>query len=95
MRRGRNTIHFSSESGTLDCFHSANQHSIYGAVSSWCDELGEQMPGQTSMGVDKSISKVDEQVTKHLDPQEVGSLRQNQTRTEAAAGNYTTEPVMT
>ena len=67
--------------------HSANQLSIYGAVSSWCDELAEEMPGQTSLGVDKSSSKVDDQLTKHLDPQEVGSVVQNQTRTEEAAGN--------
>ena len=32
------------------------------------------MLGQTSLGADKSISKVNEQFTKHLDPQEVGTL---------------------
>ena len=42
------------------------------------------MPGQTSLGVDKSISKVNEQLTKHLDPQEVGWYK---TRTEEAAEN--------
>ena len=66
---------------------SAKQLSIYGAVSSWCDELAEQMLGQTSLRVDKSISKVNDQLSKHLDPQEFGSLVQNQTRTEEAAGN--------
>ena len=60
---------------------------MYGAASSWRDELAEQVLGQTSLGVDKSSSKVDDQLTKHLDPQEVGSLVQNQTRTEEAAAN--------
>ena len=45
------------------------------------------MLGQTSMGVDKSIPKVNDQLSKELSPQEVGSLVQNQTRTEEAAGN--------
>ena len=45
------------------------------------------MLGQTSMGVDKSISKVNDQLSNQLNPQEVGSLVQNQTRTEKAAGN--------
>ena len=42
---------------------------------------------QTSMGVDKSISKMSDQRSKQLNPQEVGSLVQNQTRTEEAPGN--------
>ena len=50
--------------------HSANQLSIYGAVSSWCQELAEQMLGQTSMEVDKSMSKENDPLTKQLDPQE-------------------------
>ena len=41
----------------LRTIHSTNQLSIYGAVSSWCDELAEQMHGQTSTGVDRSISE--------------------------------------
>ena len=41
----------------LRTIHSTNQLSIYGAVSSWCDELVEQMHGQTSTGVDRSISE--------------------------------------
>ena len=41
------------------------------------------MPGSGQ----KSISKDSEQLTKHLDPQEVGYLVQHQTRTEEAAGN--------
>ena len=45
------------------------------------------MLGQTSLGVDKYISKVNEQLPRHLDPREVGSLLQDQTRTEEAEGN--------
>ena len=71
----------------LRTIHSANQLDMCGAVSSWRDELAEQVLGQTHLGVDKSSSKVDDQWSKHLDPQEVGSLVQNQTRTEEAAVN--------
>ena len=39
------------------------------------------------MGVDKSTSKDNDQLSKQLNPQEVGSLVQNQTWTEEAAGN--------
>ena len=46
---GRNTLHFTAESANnehlLRTNHSANQLSIYGAVSSWCDEIAEQMSG--------------------------------------------------
>ena len=59
----------------------------YGAVSSWCEELAEKMLGQTSLGVDNSISKVNDQLSKQLDPQDIGSVVQNQPRTEEAAGN--------
>ena len=84
---GRNTIHFTADSGNIErmprTMHSANQPSIYGAVSSWCDELAEQLLEQTSVGADKSVSKMNEQSTKHLDPQVV-FLVQNQRRTEEA-----------
>ena len=63
----RNTIRFTAESANIELLlrtlHSANQLSIYGAVSSWCDDLAEKMPGQTSMDVDKSISKVNDQLS--------------------------------
>ena len=42
------------------------------------------MLGQTSMVVDRSISKVKDHILKELNPQEVGPLVQNQTRTEEA-----------
>ena len=42
---------------------------------------------QTFLGVDKSISNVNDQLTKQLNPQEVGFLVQNQMKSEEAAGN--------
>ena len=45
------------------------------------------MLGQTSMEVNKSISKINDLLSKQLNSQEVGSLVQNQTRTEKAVGN--------
>ena len=81
---GRKATHFTAESVSIEPLlrkiHSANQLSIYGAVSSWCDELAEQMLGQTSLGVDTSTSKVNDQLSKQLDPQEVGSWVQTEDR---------------
>ena len=45
------------------------------------------MYGQTSTGVERSISKENDQLTKQLDPQQVGSLVRNQPKTEGVAGN--------
>ena len=80
-RKKYDTLH----SGIRKPTQSAKQLSTYGAVSNWCDGLAEQMLGQTSLRVNKSISKVNDQLSKHLDPQEVASVVQNQTRTEEAA----------
>ena len=41
----------------LRTIHSANQLSVYGAVSSWCIDLAEKMQGQKSTAVDRSISE--------------------------------------
>ena len=41
----------------LRTVHSAHQLSVYEAVSSWCMDLAEKMHGQTSTGVDRSISE--------------------------------------
>ena len=45
------------------------------------------MHDQTSTGVDGSISEENDQLSKQLDPQEVGSLVRNQPKTEGVAGN--------
>ena len=90
-KSGRNTIHFTADSRNIELMrrttHSANQLSIDGAVSSWCIDLAEKMHGQTSSGVDRSMSEENVQLSKQLDPQEVGSLVRNQPKTEGAAGN--------
>ena len=66
-------------------FHSANQLSIYGALPSWCGELAERVmsklnrclgrhPWEWTSPCQKCVSSK----RKHLDPQEVGFLVQNQ-----------------
>ena len=74
---GRNTVHFTADAGNIELMlrtiHSGNQLSIYGAVSNWCIDLAEKMHGQTSTGVDTSISEENDQISKHLDSQEVVS----------------------
>ena len=60
-KSGRNTIHFTADSGNIELMlrtiHSANQLCVYGAVSSWCIDLAEKMQGQASTAVDRSISE--------------------------------------
>ena len=88
---GRNTIHFTADSRNIELmlrtFHSANQLSVYGAVSSWCIDLTETMHDQTPTGVDRSISEESDQQSNELDPQEVGSMVRNRPKTEEVAGN--------
>ena len=90
-KSGRNTVHFIADSGNIEFLlppiHAANQLSIYGVVSSWCIDLAEKMHDLTYTGVDRSTSEEIDQISKQLDPQEVGSLVWNQPMTEEAAGN--------
>ena len=90
-KSGRNTIHFTADSGNIELMlrtiHSANQLSIDGAVSNWCVDLAEKMHDQTSTGVDRSISEGNDEISKQLDPQKVGSLVRNQLKTEGVAEN--------
>ena len=85
-KSGRNTIHFSADSGNIELrprtIHSSNQLSINGAESSWCTDLAEKMHDQTSTGVNRSISEENDQ----LAPQEVGSLVRNQPRHTGSPG---------
>ena len=73
--------------------HSANQLSIYGAVSSWCLDLSGRIQGQESTGVNLSFSEENEQLSQQLNPQEVGSLARIPPRTQGAAGNCWQEHV--
>ena len=45
-KNNRDTIHFNADSSNIELLfrkiHSANQLSIYGAVTSWCEEFGQK-----------------------------------------------------
>ena len=57
-------------------------------MSSWCIDVAEKMHGHpASTGVDRIISTGNDQLTKQLDRQEVGSLIRSQPMTEGVAGN--------
>ena len=91
-KSGRNTIlHLTADSGNIELMlctiNSASQLSVYGAVSSCCMDLAEKMHGQTSTGVDRSISEDIDQLTKQLDPQELRTLVRNQPKTRGILVN--------
>ena len=51
----RDTLHFNADSSNTELvfrtIHSANQLSIYGAVSRWCEELAQRTPNQKESAV--------------------------------------------
>ena len=63
--RGKCAIHFSGDTSNAELsfrtIHPANQLSIYGAVVDWCEELAQQIPGQSYSSPEKSIAKVAQQ----------------------------------
>ena len=59
---------------SLRTVQSANQLSICGAVLSWCEDLADKIPGQTSSGVDGSSARMNGQSSKRLHPQRSGFL---------------------
>ena len=69
-KSGRCTIHFSAEPSNAELLfhtiHSANQLSINGAVADWCDELTQQIPGQSFLSTEKPVAKVNEQLRRKL-----------------------------
>ena len=77
---GRCTIHFSAESSNAELLfrtsHLPNQLSTHGTVANWCDELTQQIPGQTHLSMEESIAKVNDQLSQKLEPQVVDSLAQ-------------------
>ena len=77
-RGGRCTIHFSAEPSNAEMsfrtVHPANQLSIYGAVASCCDELTQLILGQSILCMEKSVAKVNDQLCKKLELQEVDTL---------------------
>ena len=54
--------------------NSANQLSVYRAVGKWCDELTQQIPGQHFSSMEKSVAKVNEQLRRKLEPEEVNTF---------------------
>ena len=48
--------------------HSANQFSIYEAVSSWCEEIAQRIPNQKELTLEKSVAKENEQLLKNVKP---------------------------
>ena len=68
--------------------HSANELSIYGAVSSWCEEFGEKTQNQKRVDFGKgSWQKKNEQFLKNEKPQEVNSLVQTPRSDNPPSGN--------
>ena len=74
-RRKVGTIHFSGDASKAELLfrtiNSAKQLSIYEAVADWCDELDQQIPGQSFSSIEKSISKANEQLDCPLAPDDV------------------------
>ena len=58
---GRCTTHFNAGSSNiallLRTIHSANQLSIYGAVSSWCEEFAQRTPNQKESTLENIVAK--------------------------------------
>ena len=90
-RGGISTIHFTAESWNIEILfrstHSANQLSNHGVVSSCCEDWAEKIPGWSSSPVNRSVSRVNDQLLNKLIPHEVDSLVRNPTRTEGTAGH--------
>ena len=77
-KSGRCTIHFHADSSNTELLfrtiHAANQLSIYGAVSSWCEEFAQRTPNQKESISEKFVAKENEQLLKSVKPQEVNLL---------------------
>ena len=71
------TIHFNAGASNTELLfrtiHSANQISIYGAVSSWCEEFG-QRPDEKDPTSERFVAKENEQLLRNVTPKEGNSL---------------------
>ena len=69
----RDTTYFNADASNTELLfrtnHSANQLSVYGAVSSWCEEFG-QRPNEKESTSERFVAKENEQVLKNVKPQE-------------------------
>ena len=72
---GRDTIHLNADSSNTELLirtiHSAAQVSIYGAVSSWCEEFAQRTPNQKEPTAERFAAKENEQPLKNMKPQDV------------------------
>ena len=83
-------IHFNAETPNEELLfrtvRSANQLNVHGAVASWCEELTQLIPVQSHLIMDKSVARVNDQLSQKLEPQEMDSLVQTP-RTTVQAGD--------
>ena len=90
-RGGRCTVYFDADSSNTELLirtiHSANQLSIYGAVSSWCEESAQRIPSQNELTVEKTVAKENEQLLKNVKQQEVNSMVQTPRSNDGPSGN--------
>ena len=78
-KNNRDTIHFNADASNTELLprtsHSANQLTIYGAVSSWCEEFGlrpnEREREPTS---ERFVAKENEQPLQNVKPYDVNYL---------------------
>ena len=86
---GKDSIHFSTDASITvflsESFTQANQLSIYGAVSNWCEEFGLTSCEKEHIS-DMSASKQNEKILKSVNAQEVNSLVRSP-RKQQASGN--------
>ena len=78
-KNDRDTTHSNADASNTELFfrtiHFANQLSVYGAVSSWCEEFG-QRPDEKEPTSEQFVEEENEQLLKSVRPQEVNSLVQ-------------------
>ena len=84
----RDTIHFNADASNTEILfrtiHSANQLSINGAVTSWCEEFGLRQRERPDLR--KVRDKKKEQLLKNVKPQEVNSLVQTPRNNDPVSG---------
>ena len=77
-KKNKNIIRFNAESSNVELLfriiHSANQLSVYGAVSSWSGQHGPAGAEPTSGKFVESEETVDEETAKSVRPEDVNSL---------------------
>ena len=90
LKNTRDTIHFNADASNTELFfrpiHSANQLSLCGAVSSWCEEFGLR-PNERELTSERFVAKENEQLRKNVKLEEVNSMVQTPRSDDPASGN--------